>query len=195
MGVGEAEIQPMTGRRDLLCIVWLEADAPRPHALIGGLAKRGVKVVEVKTAPKVIAELSGQEDGLVVVIHPAKQARWPALHEALSRSLPRVRLWQYAPAGPTQPWRLASLGAPSVQQSDFIQDPPSMTPRPTGARISDTGDDADGRHAVLKIGDPNGWATTEPIVTEEELAMLIGDDLVNTSDREENETTHVEEET
>lgn len=77
------------------CIV-LCADPQPPAELVGGLDKRGMRVVTARHAPGVMLALARHDAATVVVVEPQREAKLDPLLKAIRRYYPLVGVWTYS---------------------------------------------------------------------------------------------------
>ncbi len=154
--------------------------------------------------PEQVAPASASAGLSVVVVEPQQQPRMDELHDAIASYYPAVRCWQYHAHGPEGRPSLDTLNpayfsnpAADRRESRYLHDlrenpsPPASPPN-----FVDTGDSAPHtsgtdlpadprdtarvkgashrlRSLVVKVDDPQPY-DDGPLVSEEELAMLLG---------------------
>ncbi|MEM9915245.1 MAG: hypothetical protein AAF911_09800 [Planctomycetota bacterium] len=122
----------------------------------------------------------------IVVVEPQQQPRIGELREAVAAYYPAVRCWQYHARGPEGHASLEAL-EPAVSSAsagqDFVDASDSKphtleeqeTPPPAGETARVKGANQRLRSLVVQVDDPRP-SNDGPLVSEEELAMLLGPD-------------------
>ncbi|MEX0776298.1 MAG: hypothetical protein WD042_11385 [Phycisphaeraceae bacterium] len=165
------------------CVVLVRPDHPLPEALLIGLRRRSVDVRVVADVPAVMVELALGGVGIIVVCAPTDLPMLDQMAAALPQYYPGVVCWQAQSDGTQESPRLTKLGTidsrppqtrrppaaaqtvgPTVTPSPpFRPDPPAIGPPAPDSQL--TGDPP--RPGPRNNGD-------EPLLTKEELAMLLG---------------------
>ena len=183
-----------TGRSGHRAIVWHAPDAAAPPKLMAALAERGIEAVRVQSPYRALAELcrAGRAGApAIVLVHPEVLSDAVALLEAKSRYAPGARCWMYGPAlnpalraivesdiaawgGVRQPEVVVRprAGDDSLRIESHREAP---RPRPSPPRLKLAGDPA----ALPALDPAECEAEVEskaPLLTPEELRMLLGDD-------------------
>ena len=151
------------------CVVLTSPDDRGTSDLARLLRARGVEVVFAGDAATTMAELASSPRGALIVDKPADRPRLTRLLAAVRKYYPAVVCRQYAPPGPDGRRRLAPPGgaARTAQRPAAGTKPKKDEPRPPEAPINHD-EPAPGRQAV-------GGETSSPLVSREELAILLGD--------------------
>ena len=147
-------------------MLWVDESGAVPSRLVSALNRRGVEIVIAREAPQVIVEVaecrpnrkSAPAGISVVVVEPANQPRCEEMRATLTNYFPQVRCWQYQARGADGRPRLESLGADASAEQLHVK---SANDRLRSVLI----------HAQPKTSIDDG-----PLVSEEELAMLLGDE-------------------
>ena len=177
-----------------------------PSNLVAALDQRGIRAVIARAAPEVMAELAGGGVASVVVVEPERQDRARELHAAAAVYHPDVRFWAYAPQAPGREAKLSVFAARSPADASQTDGSPASgslesgenagtqakpwyppvtggqeTPSPaTRAPDSITGHHPDAGTTLYPPTGPHRAADTaeddQRLVTEQELAMLLGTD-------------------
>ena len=167
-----------------------------PSNLVAALGQRGITAVIARAAPEVMAELAGGGVASVVVVEPDRQDRADELHAAAAVYHPGVRFWTYAPQAPGREATLSVFAAGSQEPKSHETDenagpeenpwyPPAYggqdAPTPANPEPdSKAGPPPNADPAMLPRTGPHRPADTadddQALVTEQELAMLLGTD-------------------
>ncbi len=154
-----------------------------PADLLSGLSKRGVSVTVVTGPAAAMVELAREPAGALIVVEPQRQTWLHEFIEALKHYHPRTVRWGYCKSGPSciaqlQPLEPRSNNHHSSkdQRSNangkdkpryIVPDPKS----PLGRAQSQIPRERV-RSLVVKV--QNSSEVDEPLISEEELAMLLG---------------------
>lgn len=120
----------------------------------------------------------------VVIVEPPQQHHIPELRHALATYYPRVRCYRYDAHGPTGQPRLEAFDLPSDPVSSELagsSETPGGAQNPAAAsdnaspQIKGAGQRL--RSVIVKAPADRPAAHDEPLVSEEELTMLLGSDL------------------
>lgn len=143
-----------------------------PSDLLDGLRSRHVRVRQKSDAPAVMAELAMGPSRIVIIVEPAAVRDADALVAAIRRYHPGVSIWQYAMHldPPLQPWPgMVDAAPPAHEPPAFGTDePPAPNDSPAAVFAGLVNDQ---EQDIEDIDQPQS-----PLLTEEELAMLLGDD-------------------
>lgn len=148
-----------------------------PSNLVAALGQRGITAGIARTAPEVMAELAGGQVASVVVVEPERQARAQELYAAASTYHPQVRFWAYAPQAPGREATLSVFADKTGQTPE--KSGPASNPCYSSAYKESPPSSAATRASNAHAGPQADTDTTEddPLrVTEQELAMLLGND-------------------
>jgi hypothetical protein len=165
------------------CVVLINPGGAAPVDLLGGLSKRGVSTQVVADAAHAMVELARQHTGALVVVNPVQQPGLVDLIEAVKTYHPRTVRWSYRSAHPKGQAQLQPLNGQSVgdaesadhkamsqpEKSDQVSEVAS--PSPLGRVQAQVPSDRV-RSLIVKVQGPA--EVGEPLITEEELAMLLG---------------------
>jgi len=169
-------VSPNGGHRSR-CLLVVPRGHDVPLDLLDGLTRRDVAVREVHDAPAAmvaLAETGPSRPKVVVVVHPAAQSAAEALVRAIGRYHEDVTVWRYdfAADPALQPWPGDSANTPRREpQPDAdvpTDDEPAAAPTAAEPTEADWPDEAE-RLALDEDDD-------SPLLSDEELAMLLGDD-------------------
>jgi len=172
-----------TDSADTRCVVLVCPDGVTPVDLLGGLSRRGVSSRVVAEPADVMVELARQHTGVVVVVDPARQPGLVDLIEAVITYHPRTVRWAYYSAHATSKAQLLPLNGrsggedtnhnavTSPDQIEPAQSPEANSPSPLGRVQSQVPPDRV-RSLIVKVQGPA--EVGEPLISEEELAMLLG---------------------
>jgi hypothetical protein len=138
------------------------APPQRPSALLRGLRTRGVEVVMASDPPAVMVALAERPCDILIVHGPIDDEQIQQLIAAARQFHPRLALWQYACIHGGQSPTLCRV---PDQASAPTADPASAAPQPPERKDAATSADV---HV--------GPRDDEPLLTGEELRMLLGDD-------------------
>lgn len=181
--------------------LWHPPGQPAPERLLSALRTKGVAMVEVSSSYGALAEVCAQRTGSVgpdgkrpgsgiVIVYPERLSDASTLLEALWRYAPGTRCWGYGPA--SNP-RLAAIveqqaGHPGPDAT-VAPAPPATRPAPDpgsaaamsavepklklteSGTISTASDTSD-----LQEDDDLGPRVRRPLLSAEELSMLLGED-------------------
>lgn len=165
------------------CVVMVGPGGAAPTDLLGGLSRRGVGVLVVAEPAGVMVELARQRTGVLIVIEPEQQPGLADLIEAVKVYHPRTVRWGYQSAHPTGKAQLQPLNGRSVGEATGLNPQPVPLPgepaqadrvttrSPLGciqARVPSERV----RSLIVKVQGPA--KVGEPLISEEELAMLLG---------------------
>lgn len=179
-------------------VVWHAPDTAPPPNLMAALAARGIEATGVQSSYVALAQLCRAGRGAspaLVIVHPETMSDAVALWQAKSRYAPGARCWMYGPAasptlraiveGDIMAWGGGDRREPEVvvkpqpnKAEDSLKigprrDPPGPKPRSGGPRLKLAGE-------PLPLpppgGEPAEEASPAPLLTPEELRMLLGDD-------------------
>ncbi len=134
------------------CLVVLPTGGAAPAALLGALDQRGVEAVLFEDVAQVMVALARGEGAVVIQVRPGELARSGELARAIERYYPGVSVWGYAPSAGAE-------GMPELV--DVVE-----------AKTGETDGGVDWRRLLVKV--PADRASAEPLVSEEELSMLLG---------------------
>ncbi|MBL0926379.1 MAG: hypothetical protein IBJ11_01845 [Phycisphaerales bacterium] len=202
MPASEAEPHPQSpsSRAVGRCVLFARPGRDVPSGLLRLLESRGLSIVCVESAFAAMAELAGHERSLrttsprrgcmLLVIEPAGMPRLGELLNAAGRLAPHAVLWQYAadlspalqpfPAFAARGERSAGAHLPAAQPN----------PRPASPALRLAGDARDLPESLLAEetqspqiaqipasaaeGPTSGRRSQAPVLSPEELAMLLG---------------------
>ena len=134
------------------CALLVRPGHEPPKALIEGLRQRGARTFTISDLPAVMVTLAQQPVNVLVVTDAPHWHALPQLIAAVRRYHPRVRLWRFEWDATQRKARLSRLtnGMPNRDAAAAVEkksgEPRAPAPRPMA----------------------------EPLITQEELAMLIG---------------------
>lgn len=185
---------PPTPNPEARCVLLVGGGAV-PSNLVAALGQRGIAVTLARAAPEVMAELAGGGVASVVVVEPERQDRAAELHVAAGVYHPAVRFWAYAPQAPgreatlsvfavrpgkpdenagseTNPWYPPTYGEQEATSAATREPDSDAGPRPDAepALFARTGSNRPAAESVECADDD------QTLVTEQELAMLLGTD-------------------
>lgn len=168
---------------DTRCVVLVGACGSAPTDLLAGLSRRGVSTAVVSEPAAAMVELARQATGALVVVEPEDHAWLDELIQALKTYHPRTVRWGYQSthlSGSPQLRPLsgcASIGkcdSPSDQADDrestaryIVPDPKSPLGRAQAQIPRERV-----RSLVVKVHGTSD--VDEPLISEEELSMLLG---------------------
>jgi hypothetical protein len=166
---------PVPGARR--CVVWVSPGNSAPADLLGGLSRRGVNVAVVIEPARVMVELARQTTGALIVVEPGNQPYLSELIHAVKTYYPQTARWCYQARQAPAEGQLSKLNGQadaaasrsalqgSRQADDQVQGNPLGQVHRSGLRDRV-------RSLVVKVESPDGLG--EPLISEEELAMLLG---------------------
>jgi len=172
---------PVPGARR--CVVWVSPGNSAPADLLGGLSRRGVAVAVVAEPARVMVELARQATGALIVVEPGSQPYLGELIRAVKTYYPKTARWCYQASQASAEGQLSKLNGQA--DAATARSPVQASPPPPSAqkaddpflgnplgRVHQTGMRDRVRSLVVKVEAPDGLG--EPLITEEELAMLLG---------------------
>jgi hypothetical protein len=171
------------------CVVLVGPSGSAPADLLGGLSRRGVCTTVVTEPAAAMVELARQTTGALIVIESDRLSWLDELIQAVKTYHPRTVRWGYRgyrggrsedPSGNPQ---LSPLGddalkyaaGPQSERSNGHDDPPRyIVPDPKSplGRAQSQIPRERVRSLVVKVPDFAG--ADEPLISEEELSMLLG---------------------
>lgn len=160
------------------CILLAESSAAVPVELLTGLTRRGMAVVVVSDEPAVMVQLARGGAAALVVADANRVPRLPELAQAIRDYYPRTGCWEYTRRGGSS--RLVRLDSPQdaeVMPGNGSKKPVSNPDTPVQAVAEDdhtTGPRTD-RLRSLVVHLPPPTEVNEPLISSEELAMLLGE--------------------
>ena len=169
-------------------VVWHAPEVPPPPNLMAALAGRRIEAVRVQSPYRALAELCRAgipAQPAIVIVHPESLADVPAFWDAKARYAPGARCWMYGPI--VRPVLRAIVDADIAawagpRQPEIVVKPDSLRigpeprrdvprPRPAVPKLKLAGEPM----AVPAEG-PAEEASKAPLLSPEELRMLLGDD-------------------
>lgn len=162
------------------CVVLTSPDDRGTSDLVRLLRARGVEVVFAGDPPSVMVELASSPRGALIVDKPADRPRLAQLFAAVRKYYPAVVCRQYDPPGPDGQRRLAPPGGAdrSGRQPEAGTKPKSDEPWSPQAPIN---------HDEACSGQQSGGGKTpSPLVSREELAILLGEHRTRREDGKKN---------
>lgn len=165
------------------CVVLVGPGGTAPTDLLGGLSRRGVGVQVVAEPAGVMVELARRRVGALIVIEPEQQPGLTDLIEAVTVYHPRTVRWGYQSAHPTGKAQLQPLNGRSVGDATGLDPQPVPLPgepahaarvamRSPLGHIQAQVPPERVRSLIVKVQGPA--KVGEPLISEEELAMLLG---------------------
>ncbi len=165
--MGERRVQPEAGAngpRLCRCVVLVAPHGQLPRPLLRGLEQRGAVAIVATDAPAALVDLAYSRAGALIVQDPAEHVMVGELVEAVHRYFPRTTCWRYDTTAKGE----AAL-------SRLNGHAPTAAPKPTAAEALAAHDDAARRLNSLLVRVPHSIDPAhEPLISEEELAMLLG---------------------
>lgn len=169
-----------TGTR---CVVWVRTGCSVPTDLLGALSKRGVSTVVVVEPAGVMVELARQATGALIVVEPGSQPHLKALVQAVTTYHPKTARWCYQTRQPSGKAQLSKLNGQAPEGDTHLAPPEAQThpgtapadkaqPASPLGQVHSQGSSERIRSLIVKVNAPEGIG--EPLITEEELAMLLG---------------------
>lgn len=164
------------------CLIWLPAGYDAPADLLEGLRRRGVGVREAHDAPSVMAGLSrggGRRIKVVVVVEPDVLRDADDLVAAVRAYHPKVAVWRFSRGArpPLDKWsggEAAGGNGRTTVRGVAEAEPPSVGEAAVAEGAAAIDDPPASRDSGTKGGESEG--EHEPLLTDEELAMLLGGD-------------------
>ncbi len=173
------------------CLLLAPSGCDVPGDLLEGLRSRNVVVREVGDAPAVMASLADGKQRIVILIERDLIRDCELLVSSIRRYHPQVIIWQYSisldpplqPLRPSAPeagrpsqavtWEGEAPAGPSTKVAKSRPLEPVVTVAPMTKPVEQE------QPAQPKLVEPEPLRDTldeSPLITEEELAMLLGDD-------------------
>ena len=152
-----------------------EAEAV-PSGLVAALGRRGLEVVIMRHPPEVMIELAETRGGngrpraaSVVIVEPAVQPRVDELRRALRSYHSHAKCWSYEAQGgggrlEAFDWRDERPEESDLTGQEVLSQADLPTIKGSGKRL---------RSLIVKV-DANSTPSNGPVVSEEELSMLLG---------------------
>jgi len=168
------------------CVVLVPPDGPRPQALLKGLEKRGARYEVAAHPVQVMVRLAVGEPRVLVVDHPERIDQLQQLLAAVRRYYPRVVCWRYTAKGSGGQengglTRFDDLPAPPIQPARPPASDPIKQPVNGDRRLVSQSDGGErtgpklfNKGIAAGISSGGGFPLSEPLLTAEELSMLIG---------------------
>ncbi len=166
------------------CVVLTCAGGSTPADLLGGLSKRGVSSRVATDPAEVMVELTRRRTGILIVVDPIQHPALVDLIEAVTLYYPRTVRWAYHSTHPSGRAQLQPLNGRATSQAvnpQPKQQPPQQieqpkenrldSPSPLG-RVQAQVPPERVRSLIVKVQGPT--EVGEPLISEEELAMLLG---------------------
>ncbi len=148
-----------------------------PSNLVAALDQRGITVGITRTAPEVMAELAGGQVASVVVVEPERQARAQELYDAARAYHPQVRFWAYAPQAPGREATLSDFADNSGQTLEKAGSAANPCYSPAYQESHTCSNVTGESSSDIGLRPPADTTDDDPsLVTEQELAMLLGPD-------------------
>lgn len=167
------------------CVVLVGPGGSAPADLLSGLSRRGVSTAVVAEPAGAMVELTRQANSILVVVDPDDQPWLDDLVQAVRQYHPRTVRWCYRtkhPSGQAQLQPLTDLRPPKNKQNNHtpapVEEPDVSThftlpnPRSPLGRVQSQVPRERMRSLVVKVQGPA--EVGEPLISEEELAMLLG---------------------
>jgi len=179
------------------CVVLVNEHRKRPESLLDGLVRRGATPLVVEHPVQVMVQLAFDLRSVVVIDHPETVDKVPELLVAVRRYYPRVACWGYqAPRGGkrasliridqsrTESQELNAAGDATARRRPTTTRQEGLRERLRGEPIPPEAD-ANRPQPIAAIPSPTRQEEAldpiaklpEPLLTSEELAMLIGTDF------------------
>lgn len=170
------------------CVVLVEQKDIRLDALIKGLIRRGAEPLLMRHPIEVMAALASSRRAVVVVVLPQSVRRLPQLLNAIRLYHSHIACWGYQPGCEGRPAKLAPIDRDRISSGQALRTPPapvaekrSSAMAPQRSEQPDHSDvdplvrtpKADQLADHLRSTAPDG-RLPEPLLTPEELSMLIG---------------------
>lgn len=167
------------------CVVLVGSAGSAPADLLSGLSRRGVSTTVVVEPAGVMVELAKENNGILVVVDPDNQPWLDDLIQAVRHYHPRTVRWCYRRPHPSGQAQLLPLTdrthtgngqnhptpAP-VSEPDVSAHYTLPNPRSPLGRVQSQVPRERMRSLVVKVQGPT--EVGEPLISEEELAMLLG---------------------
>lgn len=163
------------------CVILTGPGGSTPVDLLSGLSRRGVSSRVVAESAEVMVALAQQGTGMLIVVDPAGQPGLADLIEAVTKYHPRTIRWVYESShasGKPQLVPFRDRTKPDVARaqtpSSQVESAPAKrleSPSPLG-RVQSQVPPERVRSLIVKVQGPA--EVGEPLISEEELAMLLG---------------------
>ena len=151
---------PALSRR---CVMLVPPGCAADSQLLVGLSHRRVRVAVVQDIATVMLQLAAEPTHALILVDPQRHPRLTELLDAVHAYHRRVSLWSYQAPTPQHHHRqLAPLRSDHASQNPI---PPQPTPATADTRPAPPDRDAP----------PQPDHDVEPLITDEELAMLLDD--------------------
>lgn len=162
------------------CVLLVGVAGAVPSNLAGALDRRGLEIAIARQPPEVMSELADGGVSSVVVVEASQQERVDELVDAVTTYYPQTRCWGYTSREHGGSIRLDPLSHVSprsgrVANGQGVVSSPQEEAAPQ-AHVKSAGQRL--RSLVVKA-ELKPSTDDGPLVTEEELAMLLGPDSVD----------------
>ncbi len=147
------------------CLILAAAGQPVPDALRQGLRRRAVQCRLVTGPIRAMVELARCPGQALIIIEPEALAHADQLVAAVSRYHPRTALWRFD-SNPKPLLRPIGPGSLHTSHQGRVS---------SGAKPADAGE-LSGPRRDAKLNSPTPAVHPEPLISEEELAMLLDED-------------------
>lgn len=148
-------------------VVLVKPGGAAPGALLSAVARRGAAATVVAEPPGVMVELASAPVEAVIVVEPARQALLRELLDALRTYYPEVKRWQFACVTDGERVGKEPVLGPIEARYESIEasEPAWQAVRRVQQRV---------RPLSVKLPAVASEAARSPLISEEELAMLLG---------------------
>lgn len=166
------------------CVVLVAPHGPLPRPLLRGLEQRGAVAIAATDAPAALVDLAYSRAGALIVQDPDAHEMLGDLLDAVHRYFPRTTCWRYDTGAPDSGGAAAlsrlngyvSSSPLASSASSSQAAPPARTDvdtKPCSPRVNR--DEIEHRLNPLLVRVPQSIdPANEPLISEEELAMLLG---------------------
>ncbi len=166
------------------CLLWLPRGCDAPVDLLEALRSRSVGVREVAHAPSVMSELALHDYAALVIVNVDGSREADRLIASVEKYHPDVSVRRYCPASPQRLQRVRTTCAPAEAASAAADDadrvePDEISPEPAAdvePAAAPPAASARPFHGLEDDVESDDEQLEPPLLTEEELAMLLGDD-------------------
>ena len=154
------------------CLVLIAPGEPAPTPLLVGLARRRLAAVVVAEAPAVMMHLSEAPAVAVILTEPDRQPVVAELAAAVRRYYPRTQVWQYRAGDGVDgvDGGAAARGLTRLNGTYDVSGPVSRQAQQNAAKPGPVATPTNQAVPPAARADP----PDEPLISSEELAMLLG---------------------
>lgn len=176
------------------CVVLVQRENAPPTSLLNGLVNRGADPLVVKHPVEVMVALASNRRAVVVVDQPEAVNKLPFLLDAIRRYYPQIACWGYRASNHGRPAKLARIDRvhPSPAKQTIVAPPIELGKRstrpmtPLAKAATDEKVSTSMSPQLAHESEPldQEKRLCEPLLTSEELSMLIGPEFGDDGDIE-----------